>query len=114
MKSQNADDEELRAVCAGAHDFLTALASCLPQVASSAYSDPCINLGGFDHLDAEDGTTIVKRVSIVVQEALEAKLALTARCGLVALPGVSLTLLRRSRDGLQPSCASNVTMQTAR
>lgn len=44
------------------------------STSSSAYSDPCINLGGFDHLYADDGTTIVKHASIVAQEALEAKL----------------------------------------
>ena len=44
------------------------------SASSSAYSDPCINLGGFDNLYAEDGTTIVKHAPIVAQEALEAKL----------------------------------------
>ena len=44
------------------------------STSSSAYSDPCINLGGFDHLYAEDGTTIIKRATIVVQETLEAQL----------------------------------------
>ena len=44
------------------------------STSSSAYSDPCINLGGFDNLYAEDGTTVVKHATIVAQEALEAKL----------------------------------------
>lgn len=44
------------------------------STSSSAYSDPCINLGGFEHLYADDGTTIVKHAVIMAQEALEAKL----------------------------------------
>ncbi len=40
------------------------------STSSSAYSDPCINIGAFDHLYAEDGTTIIKRATIVVQEIL--------------------------------------------
>lgn len=44
------------------------------STSSSAYSDPCINIGAFDHLYAEDGTTIIKRATIVVQETLEAQL----------------------------------------
>ena len=44
------------------------------STSSSAYSDPCINIGAFDHLYAEDGKTIIKRATLVVQEALETQL----------------------------------------
>lgn len=48
---------------------------------SSAYSDPYINIGGFDHLYAEDGTTIIKRATIEVQICITRVGRLYARAG---------------------------------
>lgn len=67
-----ADREETTARQASDEELLRRLQGI--SASSSAYSDPCINLGGFDHLYAEDGTTIIKRATIVVQETLEAQL----------------------------------------